>query len=251
MKKRLFVLSLCIVSLFTMAGCGDSASPAAEQTEPPASQEAPETPSSTSTETDIQKSPDYQIMEPIVYTGSGDQVIRDVNLDSGLHVVHTKHNGSRNFIVSVYDGNGDRKSSWANEIGIYEGSCIFTDPLTSGFLEVTASGDWEITISSLEAEGTSNLTGSGDCVTPFFPLDTGALIVTSHHDGEHNFIVSVYDETGKRYSSITNEIGIYDGETIFNEGKKGTRFCLEITASGNWSVDFGLGDAVTVVSNQQ
>jgi len=191
------------------------------------------------------------ILEPIVFSGNGDTIIRDVNIPAGLHIVHSKYVGESNFIAVPYNGDGDRCSTWVNEIGSYEGTCIFEDELVNGFLEITASGDWEITVSNMNMEGTSNLAGFGNCVSPFFELDSGVLIVESHYVGESNFIVTLYDEYGNRCEGLVNEIGTYDGETIFNEGQPGIRYCIQVISEGPWSVDFGLVDAVTEVSNQK
>ncbi|MDY3304441.1 MAG: S-layer homology domain-containing protein [Clostridia bacterium] len=186
------------------------------------------------------------ISEPIVFSGTGDKIITGINLSEGLYKVSMSYNGKSNFIVVPYDGDGDRQSSWANEIGSYNGSTIFNESLTNGYIEVKASGTWTISINNITQTGTANLSGNGDCVSPFFELPKGAQVVKLNYDGDSNFIVVVYDNTGRRYSSLANEIGSYSGETIFNYGDPSKKFCIEVVANGEWSVDFGTTNEKTV-----
>lgn len=185
------------------------------------------------------------IVEPIVFSGSGDSVINSISVPYGMYKVVMVNNGAHNFIVHVYKANGDRLSSLANEIGVYEGSVVLTDDIDGGILEVKSSGNWTITFESIPDGGTSNISGSGDWVSPWFYLDSGALVVTMTNSGEHNFIVHIYDEYGNGYSSLANEIGSYSGSTVFNKARTGVRYCIEVISSGNWSVDFGLGEELT------
>ncbi len=191
---------------------------------------------------------DPNYFEPLVFSGSGDKIITGVNLTKGLYKISLTNKGSRNFIVVPYDGDGDRKSSWSNEIGDYSGSVIYSDSLTDGYIEVKSSGQWTITISKDFGTGTSNLTGAGDCVSPFFTLKDGALVVDLLNTGNSNFIVVVYDENGNRYSSLANEIGDYKGQAMFNRGKNGMRYCIEVVSQGTWSINFGIEETVTSVT---
>jgi hypothetical protein len=94
------------------------------------------------------------------------------------------------------------------------------------------------------------MVGSGDCVSPYFELSSGILTVDLNYTGKSNFIVAVYDEYGNRYTSLANEIGNYSGQAIFNQGKSGVKYCMEVTASGEWSVNFGIDETVTSVGNK-
>ena len=190
--------------------------------------------------------PDY--FEPLVFSGSGNKIVTGVNLPEGLYKISLTYKGTSNFIVVPYDGDGDRKSSWANEIGTYNGSVIYSDSLKDGYIEVKSSGQWTITISKDFGVGTSNLAGTGDCVSPFFTLENGVQVVNLLNKGKSNFIVVLYDENGTRYSSLANEIGDYEGQTIFNRGKKGTRYCIAVTSGGTWSVNFGIDETITSVT---
>lgn len=77
---------------------------------------------------------------PTVLKGSGDDVVF-VNLNSGLNIFTSKHNGESNFAVKI-DGR-----LLVNEIGTYDGSIaeqISEDG--SYIISVTADGEWSIEI---------------------------------------------------------------------------------------------------------
>ena len=185
------------------------------------------------------------IVEPIVFTGSGDTVINNLNIPNGIYKVVLENKGQHNFIVVAYKSDGDRLSSLANEIGDYKGSAILTENIDGGVLEIKSKGKWKVSFEQIPKGGTSNISGSGDWVSPWFTLESGALVVTMTNKGKHNFIVIVYDEDGRRYSSLVNEIGDYEGSTVFNKGVAGMHYCIEVTSSGQWTVDFGLDDKIT------
>lgn len=274
MKKWMVVFSLVIL-VFALSGCGshEHSWKEATYTEPKTCSECgategnpldPETkesekPTSTTpsegelveleTEEDTDESFGELAVDPITFSGSGDQVLSKVSIAQRMYKVTLKNVGSSNFIVHAYTAEGDRLGSLANEIGNYEGSVILTDNIDGGIIEVKSSGSWTITFDAIPNDGTSNITGIGNQVSPWFTLDSGALVVTLSNDGESNFIVHLYDEDGKRYSSLANEIGSYNGTTVFNKGQSGMKYCIEVDSDGTWSVDFGLEKTVTKVTN--
>lgn len=189
-----------------------------------------------------------EIVEPITFSGNGDTVLKDINIPMGIYKIYLQNSGKSNFIVCAYNGDGSR-DCWANEIGNYTGYVTLNYTLVNGMIEVQSSGEWKISISLLSDEGTSNLRGNGDCVTPLFNVQTshGSLVLT--HNGDRNFIVNLYDEDGKRFSSLANEIGHYNGERAFHDLDKGKRYYLMVEADGEWTIDFGEGKEITVVSN--
>ncbi len=82
---------------------------------------------------------DEQIVKDGVISGSGDDVIF-LTLEKGLKTVTATHNGRRNFIAYVNDDD-----LLVNEIGVYEGSSIFTVPEDNiYFVNVQADGAWTI-----------------------------------------------------------------------------------------------------------
>lgn len=186
-----------------------------------------------------------EISEPIVFSGTGDKIITGVDLPEGLYKISLSHTGESNFIVVPYHGTGDRESSWSNEIGNYSGSVVFNEALNNGYLEVNADGNWTISIQEVSGTCTSNFSGTGDYVSNFFTLPAGIQVVKMNYVGNSNFIVCVYDDTGRRYSSLANEIDSYSGEVIFNRASPDRKYCIEVVGEGSWTIDFGLGEAVT------
>ena len=178
------------------------------------------------------------VFEPAAYSGTGDAVISDVSLPQGIYKVTMTHDGESNFSVKAYDAEGKYLDLLANEIGSYNGAVVLADNMEGGKLEIKADGNWTILIDRIADGGTAHMTGAGDWVSPWFTLGSGVFAVNTTNDGEHNFIVQLYDETGRRYSSLANEIGAYSGAVVFEKGQEGVKYCIEVSSSGNWSVSF-------------
>lgn len=200
---------------------------------------------------DIEESQeDYPSSEIIEFSGTGDMVVPDVNIPEGIYRVHLYNRGESNFIVHAYDGDGTKDPSWANEVGNYSGYIALTHGFTGGMIEVKSSGEWFIKVLPIEDNGTSNINGTGDAVSPYFYLKSGLMSVELKNSGDSNFIVHLYDEYGNRYSSLANEIGNYEGQSIFNEGEENTKYFLQVQSEGEWTVNFNLDKNVTHVSHE-
>lgn len=88
---------------------------------------------------------------PQIFSGEEDTVTEPFKLDEGLAKFKMNHDGSSNFIVTLYDKEGERVDSLVNEIGSYQGS---TSVSVTGqileaspgihYLEIQADGNWEI-----------------------------------------------------------------------------------------------------------
>lgn len=189
-----------------------------------------------------------EIHEPIEFSGTGDTVLSDLPIPQGSYKVHFTNTGSSNFIIHAYTAAGD-KTNWMNEIGPFSGDIYTNTNLEKGLIEIKSNGDWTIKFEDILDGGTSNIQGTGYCLTPYFTLKEGTLTVDiSNTNARSNFISYLYDENGNKYS-LTNEIGDYSGQKVFNKGRAGTKYCLWVRSDGVWSFDFGIGDSVTVVSN--
>lgn len=190
------------------------------------------------------------IVEPIEFSGHGDTVLSDLNIPIGQYRVYLTNTGSSNFIIHAYSGNGE-ESSWINEIGAFTGYIYTQMDLTDGMIEMRSNGDWTIKFEQIEENGTSNVQGKGYAVTPYFTLEDGKLTIEiENKDGKSNFITKLVDENGNVYS-ITNEIGNYSGQKLFNNASSGVKYCLWVRSDGNWSFNFGLDNEVTYVSNKE
>ena len=192
--------------------------------------------------------------ETMRYSGFGSKVVQNVDLPDKAMVVTAKHtSGNSNFIVHYYDNEGNRSGAIVNEIGEYSGTKIFNNSDAEpgeGILEVKADGRWELIFISIPnaigENGSSSMAGHGCCVTPMFEGNGGPNVVKMVHRGDSNFIVHIYDEDG-RSQNLVNEIGFFSGEKVIKL-QKNVRYFLNVKADGEWSVDFGRGDAQIRVS---
>lgn len=162
-------------------------------------------------------------------TGAGDNVI---TLPGVVGVVTATHDGSSNFSLAVLDAsNASTGELLVNTTGAYSGTTVYgfnsiSKPAT---LQITADGNWTITISPVSAAPALAVSGTGDAVY-LYDAGTGALAAT--HDGSSNFVVQ--EETGKTLSFglLINEIGPYSGTVPLGSGPS----VITVQADGNWTL---------------
>jgi len=93
---------------------------------------------------------------PISLSGNGDSVPPPFVLDSGLVTFHMHHTGYSNFIIWLYNADGEREELLVNEIGSYDGSTLvsvsnaWTAEAKPGihYLKITADGSWQVDITA-------------------------------------------------------------------------------------------------------
>jgi hypothetical protein len=83
--------------------------------------------------------------EDLSYSGTSDDVIGPLNLDSGLYEVSTRYAGDENFRVRIRyaDGTSDLL---VNDVGSYSGKSTFFVETSTVVLEVEAAGRWDLQI---------------------------------------------------------------------------------------------------------
>ena len=168
---------------------------------------------------------------PVTQTGKGDNI---VTLPAGAKagIVTATHNGSSNFSLSVLDAsNASTGQLLVNTIGAYSGTTAygFTSLGTGTTIQVTADGNWSITISPISAAATMTPSGAGDGVF-LYSGAAGKLAVT--HDGTSNFVVT--EETGKafHFGLLINQIGAYSGTVPLSSGPS----VIVVGADGHWTL---------------
>jgi len=171
------------------------------------------------------------------FSGSGEEVRRDISIEGGLTVVQASHSGESNFQVSLVN-DSEFDDNFINVIGDFDGAQA--DLIEGGeyILDVNADGSWEIDIRQPRSgQGDSlpvSFSGSGpDVVGPVQFSGTG--VATGEHDGESNFQVQIYPMTGSFGELVFNEIGSFSGETAFSFNNVGW---IDVNADGSWSVEF-------------
>lgn len=170
----------------------------------------------------------------ITQTGSGDSLL---SLPEGATggIVTATHNGSRNFALSVLDAANSRTGDLlVNTIGAYSGTTAWgINALGEGArIQVTADGDWTITISPMGAAPLLASSGSGDVV---FLYDGSAGALTATHDGTRNFVV--FEETAELFNMglLVNDIGPYSGTVPLSAGPS----VITVNADGGWTLTVG------------
>jgi len=177
---------------------------------------------------------------PVSLSGTGQTATQFFRLEKGLSKFMFTHNGQRNFIVHLTDSYGNDVEYLTNEIGHYDGSIAMYVALAGNYLlNVNADGDWTAYIEQprpTSAGRTSVFNGIGPKATDFFQLDNGLVRFKLTHSGGSNFIVHLNDKEGHKIgSSLTNEIGLYDGSVAVQVERLGIYF-LSIDADGVWSI---------------
>ena len=169
--------------------------------------------------------------ETLTYSGFGDDVIElDKELASGIaEYIYT---GERNFIVQSFGKSMERNDLLANEIGAVSGSALFGvgyfKSAKTKFLEVTATGDWTITLKPVSAAANFSGSGSG---TGIFKGKITAGKKTITYEGSSNFIVQQWCTDGTT-DLIANEIGAYRGTKLIRGGT-----CLiAVKSEGTWNI---------------
>ena len=182
---------------------------------------------------------------PEKISGHGDGVVTHCTLKSGPNVFAISHTGTSNFIVRIFDDEGDR-DTLINEIGDYRGSVLAfggteysNQSIGPCTWEIRADGGWTIETTP-PADGRTN--GTGDDVTTC-TLASGNNVFNVSHNGESNFIVGIYDQEGSR-DTLVNEIGQYDGTVLVRAGDGVLDLIpgpctIEINADGAWTIEIG------------
>lgn len=167
---------------------------------------------------------------PKVYQGTGDDVVAIEKPSDGAAILAFEcPSCSSNTIVKT---NG-AESLIVNTIGAYAGSHLIDARQGSNTTKVTvtATGAWKITVSSLDAAmqvQDQQVSGKGDVVLHLMGNTTQAALT---NDGDANFVVETFPESGGSLDLPVNTIGSYKG-TVPIAGPA----YVQITSNGNWSV---------------
>lgn len=183
----------------------------------------------------------------IQLSGHGDDITQSFVLTTGVAIFQMSHVGSSNFAIWLVTQGGVEEELLANEIGSYQGSTLvgvttsYSGDVVPGtyYLEVTADGDWTVTISQPRPSSAPGLpqtiTGISDKASSAFTLTEGAIKFQMSYTGSSNFIVILYNEDGEWVDLLANEIGDYTGTTSVGVTSTGIYY-LSVIGIGSWSV---------------
>lgn len=173
--------------------------------------------------------------DSITYSGTGDSVIEIAPPDDRAWMLEISGNSStRHFAVEGYDKNMNSTELFVNTTRAYEGFVI--DPsLSTVLLEVSAVGDWAITVHDLYATVPSiskgqTVSGFGDAIYEIVSYGTTAKI-EGNSDARH-FSVETF---GEKYDELlVNTVDPYAGSVML----KGDPFLMIINSDSDWSITF-------------
>lgn len=197
----------------------------------------------------VEAEPIVQDVPVFAQAGKGDSVLT-FSLPAGAYKAHFIHDGKHNFIVKCHKG--DDTDLLVNKIGTYDGyTALFSgkvDAYDNAILEVKADGNWIIVIEQIVAPSTSSFFGIGDKVTGIIQGNgTNNTVTLINTNSKSNFIVKAYALDYSDRELLANEIGNYTGQVVFKMENK--PYYLEVISDGAWAIDFGRGEATTVVGN--
>jgi hypothetical protein len=174
----------------------------------------------------------YPVFDAVEHSGNGDGVI---DLPEGVTqaMVTASSTDDSHFSINALDANNEGTGDLlVNSIGAYEGVTalgmheIGGEPVR---LEVTAGGDWTLTIAPLSTAPALPEGGTGDGVFRY-EGDAATWAITSTADS--HFGVSYYTDADFEMALLVNEVGAYEGEVAASAGPG----LVTVTAGGDWTL---------------
>lgn len=249
MKKALIVV---LIVLLAMQVACTSTSGVARQPSPKTPEKSGETKPKSSGDSKASEEPEPEpeiafkepSFNPIVISGKGD----DIKVFAGVNesaIARIKGNsGSRHFAVVNYDGEGNYLDLLVNTTEPYEG-IVLLDSETAEF-EISATGAWEIEVRPLVTARSvavndsikitdycGRITGKNDEVIIVVSNQKSTLVTIKGNSSKRYFGVVGYGDSG--WDLLVNTTEAYEGTVRL---PKGDIVVLEITAIGNWEIQF-------------
>lgn len=244
MKKKLSALALSSVLLITLTSCGNTTDTSTEGdsessatvsssviVDESAQQEVPEV-----QEDQNEEPEEVSIPDPVVYSGTGDDVVQ-ITPPEGKYVFRiTGNQEGRHFSVKAYDSMAEYIDLLVNTTSQYSG--VTYDPTQStAMLEVSATGDWTIEVVSIYTMDAlisgNSISGEGDAVLQVFaPVLTADI---QGNDASAHFSVKSYDMDGGYLDLLVNTTDPYSGTVMMGLDVS----TLVISAEGPWTITAG------------
>ena len=153
----------------------------------------------------------------------------DGGLNVGIDVVSLSHDGHSTFVVSAINEN-QQAEPLASAVGAYRGQrpLVVAGPVA---FQVTADGNWRLTIQPIAQGGTPNFKGSGDAVSGYFtPPASGSWQISDEAQSQfyvyaHCLGGSVLVAQADGPTQSTNQVDFPRGPCFW-----------EVRADGDWSL---------------
>lgn len=195
-------------------------------------------------ETDGEDETDEQdeesVLAPKTFSGSGNTSGEPVQMEEGLVVAESTHDGSGTFEITL-DG-GQLPKYLADADGGFDGKeAVYTDE-REYTLNVVADGSWELTIRQPRADSGDSVpvsyTGSGSDVVGPVDLPEEVTARFSNTSSEFNAAVTVYPQIIDTASPLFGFVGPNsDAETLF-PGAGISWVDIDINTDSDWTLEF-------------
>lgn len=227
--KKLLSLLLAFILALSLTACGGSGEETASEKPAESTEQPPKEEPTPEPEPESEPEP-FVVPDPVVYTGSGDDVL-EITPPDGIYVFHiTGNEESRHFSVASYDSNGNYGDLLVNTTEKYDGITI--EPAQSAaMLEISAGGAWTVELLSMYALQTvtvgNTITGTGDSV--FITYNPGKTADIVGNAGGHYFGVHGYGATST--DLLVNTTDPYEGTVML----KSNPILVAVNAVDDWS----------------
>lgn len=170
-------------------------------------------------------------------SGTGDTVTAPLQLKPGLFMLGAAHKGQRNFVLQLLGAEGDELVT--NTIGDYQGVRLLEVAGGQYRVSVTADGPWVLMHEQPDPSAPATALPiqhqhTGDAPLGPFAMSRGSLIATFTHAGKRNFVVELFNATG-RVGLVLNKIGSYSG-TVSHRIDRAGPYWIAVRADGAWSM---------------
>jgi hypothetical protein len=181
---------------------------------------------------------------PLKFSGTGDKVIKGVELFKGAVRVISVNTISGYFSVKVLNSAGDQIALAVSSVGnSYQGSTYIPVEDNGQYLfSVQSSGNWSLEIQPFnyivneKPEPGPVYKGRGDRATLVTIPKDGLVIFKFTHTGEAYFSVKVISpEDGTVSNLLASEIGKYSGEKP--QKASAGDYLVNISADGDWTIE--------------
>lgn len=170
--------------------------------------------------------------EPIVFKGSGDDVLELKDLNYLYCFRISGNSSSDHFAVKTYDAKGNYSELLVNTTKPYSG-VTFDASCEVRTIEVTASGAWTIEVVDLstvdQATVGNTYSGSGDTLLRIPNHGKTATIVGN--TGADHFAVIAYDSVGHYDDLLVNATSSYNGKVMLSDSAQ----FITVKAQGDWT----------------
>lgn len=175
--------------------------------------------------------------QPQRVTGNGSGRTDPLVHEGGLAVFTIRHRGQERFGVAA-EGEGRRVRLVSRE-GEYDGSRAIVLPAGEYPLDITADGDWLVSLRQpRHREGATlpvRFTGDGDRASAPFATTGGEIRVRVHHEGEGGIVVRMLDAEGTRWRQLVRARG--PGSTTRVGRAAAGLYLFDVQAAGPWTIE--------------